>query len=308
METNLAAFIRDTPEGREADSILRACVHCGFCTATCPTYQLLGDELDGPRGRIYLMKQVLEGATPTETTQLHLDRCLTCRACETTCPSGVQYGRLVDIGRKIVDERVGRKPLDAARRYSLRKALLSKSMFNTALAVGRFFGRKLIQHHLHHALGAARERIWIEAAYFIPNRALRGALKRAARRGVDVRVLMPRNMDVPGLAHASRYTWASLLKAGVKLFEWLPGMLHAKTISIDGVWSLVGSYNLDSRSLVYNWEVSLEVLDPAVAGALDQKYREDLEKSEPIDPSRWRKRGLLQKLRERFFYFFRVWL
>jgi len=138
METNLAAFIRDTPEGREADSILRACVHCGFCTATCPTYQLLGDELDGPRGRIYLMKQVLEGATPTETTQLHLDRCLTCRACETTCPSGVQYGRLVDIGRKIVDERVGRKPLDAARRYSLRKALLSKSMFNTALAVGRF--------------------------------------------------------------------------------------------------------------------------------------------------------------------------
>jgi len=177
-----------------------------------------------------------------------------------------------------------------------------------ALAVGRFFGRKLIQHHLHHALGAARERIWIEAAYFIPNRALRGALKRAARRGVDVRVLMPRNMDVPGLAHASRYTWASLLKAGVKLFEWLPGMLHAKTISIDGVWSLVGSYNLDSRSLVYNWEVSLEVLDPAVAGALDQKYREDLEKSEPIDPSRWRKRGFLQKLRERFFYFFRVWL
>ena len=138
METNLAPFIRDTPEGREADSILRACVHCGFCLATCPTYQLLGDELDGPRGRIYLMKQVLEGATPTATTQLHLDRCLTCRACETTCPSGVQYGRLVDIGRKIVDERVGRKPVDAARRYSLRKTLLSKSVFGTALAVGRF--------------------------------------------------------------------------------------------------------------------------------------------------------------------------
>src|SRR5438105_3602452 len=138
METNLAPFIRDTPEGREADSVLRACVHCGFCLATCPTYQLLGDELDGPRGRIYLMKQVLGGAAPTATTQLHLDRCLTCRACETTCPSGVQYGRLVDIGRKIVDERVGRKPVDAARRYSLRKSLLSKSVFGTALAVGRF--------------------------------------------------------------------------------------------------------------------------------------------------------------------------
>src|SRR5207248_8995441 len=137
METNLAPFIRDTPEGREADSILRACVHCGFCLATCPTYQLLGDELDGPRGRIYLMKQVLEGATPTAKTQLHLDRCLTCRACETTCPSGVQYGKLVDIGRKIVDERVGREPADAARRYALRKSLLSKSVFGAALAVGR---------------------------------------------------------------------------------------------------------------------------------------------------------------------------
>src|SRR6059036_2978882 len=136
MQTHLAVDFKGTPEGDEAEAILRKCVHCGFCTATCPTYQLLGDELDGPRGRIYLMKQVLEGATPTETTQLHLDRCLTCRACETTCPSGVQYGRLVDIGRKIVDERVGRKPMDAARRYSLRKSLLSKSVFGTALAVG----------------------------------------------------------------------------------------------------------------------------------------------------------------------------
>ena len=108
MKTNLAQFIKDTPEGREANSILRACVHCGFCTATCPTYQLLGDELDGPRGRIYLMKEVLEGREVTAKTQLHLDRCLTCRSCETTCPSGVKYGRLVDIGRNIVEQRVGR--------------------------------------------------------------------------------------------------------------------------------------------------------------------------------------------------------
>ena len=110
METNLADFIRDTPDGVEADAILRACVHCGFCTATCPTYQLLGDELDGPRGRIYLIKQMLEGAPVTASTQLHLDRCLTCRSCETTCPSGVRYGRLVDIGRRVVDERVGAWP------------------------------------------------------------------------------------------------------------------------------------------------------------------------------------------------------
>ncbi len=138
METALAPFIRDTPEGKEADAILRACVHCGFCTATCPTYQLLGDELDGPRGRIYLIKQVLEGAAVTTKTQLHLDRCLTCRSCETTCPSGVRYGRLVDIGRKIVDDRVGRTPTEAARRYALRKGLLSKSLFGAALAAGRF--------------------------------------------------------------------------------------------------------------------------------------------------------------------------
>ena len=106
MKTNLAEFIKSTPEGQEADSILRTCVHCGFCTATCPTYQLLGDELDSPRGRIYLMKEVLEGNAVTAKTQMHLDRCLTCRACETTCPSGVQYGRLVDIGRNIVDQHV----------------------------------------------------------------------------------------------------------------------------------------------------------------------------------------------------------
>src|SRR5262244_1320556 len=120
MQTNLADWIRDTPDGKEADSILRKCVHCGFCTATCPTYQLLGDELDGPRGRIYLIKQVLEGKPATATTQLHLDRCLTCRNCETTCPSGVQYGRLLDIGRHEVDRQVGRDGRAALERRALR--------------------------------------------------------------------------------------------------------------------------------------------------------------------------------------------
>src|SRR5881296_943004 len=121
METNLAAWIKDTPRGREADAILRKCVHCGFCLATCPTYQLLGDELDSPRGRIYQIKQVLEGVPPTRQTQLHLDRCLTCRSCETTCPSGVEYGRLVDIGRAAVDERVARPWHERAYRWLLRE-------------------------------------------------------------------------------------------------------------------------------------------------------------------------------------------
>jgi glycolate oxidase iron-sulfur subunit len=139
MQTLLADFIRDTPEGREADAILRKCVHCGFCTATCPTYQLLGDELDGPRGRIYLVKQVLEGAPPTRRTQLHLDRCLSCRSCETTCPSGVKYGRLADIGRGIVEEKVGRSAWERTRRAVLGAVLPNTRIFSLLLSIGQFF-------------------------------------------------------------------------------------------------------------------------------------------------------------------------
>jgi glycolate oxidase iron-sulfur subunit len=137
MQTSLADFIKDTPQGREADAILRKCVHCGFCTATCPTYLLLGDELDSPRGRIYLMKQVLEGAPATAKTQLHLDRCLTCRACETTCPSGVQYGRLLDIGRAIVDGQVGRGPVESLKRGALRAVIPHPSRFAPLLGLGQ---------------------------------------------------------------------------------------------------------------------------------------------------------------------------
>lgn len=139
MQTNLADFIRDTPEGREAEDILRKCVHCGFCTATCPTYQLLGDELDGPRGRIYLIKQVLEGQPATEKTRLHLDRCLTCRACETTCPSGVEYGRLADIGRHVVEQQVPRTGSDRLMRNALREFIPRSGLFGAALSVGRLF-------------------------------------------------------------------------------------------------------------------------------------------------------------------------
>ncbi|HSV54544.1 MAG TPA: glycolate oxidase subunit GlcF [Burkholderiaceae bacterium] len=136
MQTKLAPEFRNTPEGIEAEAILRKCVHCGFCTATCPTYQLLGDELDGPRGRIYLMKQVLEGETPTRATQLHLDRCLTCRNCESTCPSGVQYGHLVDIGRKIVDAKVPRPAGEKALRWALKEGLPSP-LFGPAMKLGQ---------------------------------------------------------------------------------------------------------------------------------------------------------------------------
>jgi glycolate oxidase iron-sulfur subunit len=137
MQTRLADFIRDTPEGAEADAILRKCVHCGFCTATCPTYQVLGDDLDSPRGRIYLIKRALEGAPVTEKTRLHLDRCLTCRACETTCPSGVRYGRLADIGRAVVEERTLRSPWDRAKRAALAFAFPRPWIFGSLLKLGQ---------------------------------------------------------------------------------------------------------------------------------------------------------------------------
>src|SRR4030088_2388410 len=136
MQTTLADFIKDTPAGQEADTILRKCVHCGFCTATCPTYQLLGDELDGPRGRIYLIKQVLEGKEVTRSTQIHLDRCLTCLNCETTCPSGVDYGHLVGIGRKIVDARVERPAAERTVRWLLKEGLTSP-LFAPAMRLGQ---------------------------------------------------------------------------------------------------------------------------------------------------------------------------
>jgi glycolate oxidase iron-sulfur subunit len=155
MQTHLADFIKDTADGREAEAILRKCVHCGFCTATCPTYQLLGDELDGPRGRIYLIKQVLEGETATAATQLHLDRCLTCRNCETTCPSGVQYGRLVDIGRKVVDEQVGRGVGATVTRSALKLGLTS-SAFGPAMKLGQLV-RPLLPQALKNKVPAPQE-------------------------------------------------------------------------------------------------------------------------------------------------------
>ncbi|MEO6023778.1 MAG: 4Fe-4S dicluster domain-containing protein, partial [Burkholderiales bacterium] len=137
MQTNLIDEFKKTPEGQEAEAILRTCVHCGFCLATCPTYQLLGDELDSPRGRIYLMKQLLEGQDVTEKTQLHLDRCLTCRSCETTCPSGVKYGNLVDIGRGLLESRVPRGVSATLKRKALQYLLPRPAIFKPALKLGQ---------------------------------------------------------------------------------------------------------------------------------------------------------------------------
>ncbi len=161
MQTKLAPQYQGTPDGTAAEAILRKCVHCGFCTATCPTYQLLGDELDGPRGRIYLMKQVLEGATPTRATQLHLDRCLTCRNCESTCPAGVQYGHLVDIGRKLVEQQVPRPAGERAVRWLLKEGLTSP-LFKPAMALGKL-ARPLLPANLQDKVPSAthpRAKLW----------------------------------------------------------------------------------------------------------------------------------------------------
>ncbi|MBK1643388.1 glycolate oxidase iron-sulfur subunit [Thiocapsa imhoffii] len=140
MQTEILPEFLSQPSGREAETILRSCVHCGFCTATCPTYQLLGDELDGPRGRIYQIKLVLEGQQPTRITQRHLDRCLSCRACETTCPSGVRYARLLDIGRHLVDERVTRGGMERLMRWALVRLLPYPKRFGPLLQIARWTG------------------------------------------------------------------------------------------------------------------------------------------------------------------------
>ncbi|MEE9160367.1 MAG: glycolate oxidase subunit GlcF [Gammaproteobacteria bacterium] len=137
MQTNISEELKLTAEGSEADRILRSCVHCGFCNATCPTYRVLGDELDGPRGRIYLIKGLLEGKEASQKTQVHLDRCLTCLACETSCPSGVEYGRLAEIGRQQINKKTKRIFSERSYRYLLRQILPYPKRFSLLLRIGR---------------------------------------------------------------------------------------------------------------------------------------------------------------------------
>jgi len=161
MQTTLSQQARQLPRAEEAERILRSCVHCGFCNATCPTYQLLGDELDGPRGRIYLIKQVLEGNDVTRKTQAHLDRCLSCRNCETTCPSGVDYHNLLDIGRAVVDAAVQRPLGQRLLREGLRAVVPKPGLFKGLLGSGQVFRAVLpatLQSKLPHNVEPAKAR------------------------------------------------------------------------------------------------------------------------------------------------------
>ena len=204
MDTRLADFIRDTPAGKVAKEILGKCVHCGFCTATCPTYQLLGDELDGPRGRIYLIKQMLEGQEVTEKTRLHLDRCLTCRSCETTCPSGVKYSHLLDIGRQVAEERLPRRSGDALMRRVLREALPRPALFGPAVKLGRML-RPLLPSAL---------------ADKLPPETQGGGRPWPARAGRQRRMLALAGCVQPALAPNINAATARVLdRLGIELFE-----------------------------------------------------------------------------------------
>ncbi|MBI4292237.1 MAG: glycolate oxidase subunit GlcF [Betaproteobacteria bacterium] len=199
MQTSLADFIKNTHEGREADAILRSCVHCGFCTATCPTYQLLGDELDGPRGRIYLMKQLLETGKASAKTRVHLDRCLTCRSCETTCPSGVRYGHLLDISRQIVSERVGRPPAQAFLRRTLAAVLPRPALFALLLRIGRLL-RPLLPQALAVKIPAASARAgaWPQPRHRRKMLALAGCVQPSL--GPDINSAAARVLDRLGIS------------------------------------------------------------------------------------------------------------
>ncbi|MCI0667631.1 MAG: glycolate oxidase subunit GlcF [Methylococcaceae bacterium] len=186
MQTHLAEFIRETEQGREAERILRSCVHCGFCNATCPTYQLLGDELDGPRGRIYLIKQVIEGLPATRKTRIHLDRCLTCRSCETTCPSGVRYGRLLDIGRSIVESKAQRSRLDRLVRKGLRLVLPYSARIRPLIELGRKMRPWLpagLKRKVPHRTEPAE--VWPEVRHACKMLSLNGCVQPAAAPQID---------------------------------------------------------------------------------------------------------------------------
>ena len=177
-----------------------------------------------------------------------------------------------------------------------------------SLAIGRFRDRRVIERHLQHAVSLSQTRVFIHSAYFIPNRRWRKTLRRAAMRGVDVRVMVPHHSDVPGIVYASRHTYASLLRGRVRIFEYLPTMLHAKSIVVDGAWCSIGSYNLDQRSLQYNWELVLSIVDDDAAFTLEERFARDLVLCREVDPEQWRRRPFWERLQERIFYYFRLWL
>jgi glycolate oxidase iron-sulfur subunit len=259
MQTTLSPEFAGTREGVEAEAILRKCVHCGFCNATCPTYQLLGDELDGPRGRIYLIKEMLEGGKVTERTQQHLDRCLTCRNCETTCPSGVRYGQLVEIGRDLVERRVERPLRARAARWLLKEGLTSP-LFAPAMKIGRLL-RPLLPSVLRSKVpaGGRTARVEFEAREHrrkvlllkgCVQPAMRPEIHRATRRVLDAAGIQTLFAADEGCCGALRTHLADreggLADMRRNIDAWWPlvssGMVEALVINASGCSQMVKEY------------------------------------------------------------------
>jgi len=158
MKTDLHPEFLGSPAAEAVRAIIGKCVHCGFCNATCPTYLELGDERDGPRGRIYLIRQLLETGQASSNTRRHLDRCLTCRACETTCPSGVRYGRVADFGREAVEKRATRTMADRVARRALRLIVPYRRRFGALLRIGQAL-RPILPRALRRKVPARQQRL-----------------------------------------------------------------------------------------------------------------------------------------------------
>ena len=186
MQTNFTAAQLADPDTNVSEKILRACVHCGFCTATCPTYVLLGDELDSPRGRIYLIKDMLENDRPaTPEVVKHIDRCLSCLSCMTTCPSGVNYMHLVDHGRRHIEKTYKRPWFDRLLRRAFGIVLPNPSLFRASMWAARL-GAPFAGLHARAAESRARARS-LEAAERFARRPAAGVQERGAREPVASR-------------------------------------------------------------------------------------------------------------------------
>ena len=269
MQTRLADFIRGSAEGREADAILRKCVHCGFCNATCPTYRLLGDELDGPRGRIYLVKQVLEGGPVGPSTRRHLDRCLTCRSCESTCPSGVRYGRLADIGRGVMDARAPRPGLDRARRRALRAVLGHRRRFALALALARA-ARPLLPGALRRKVPRARAAgAWPQRRHAVTMLCLDGCVQPAIAPRINAAAARVLDRQGISLLRSPRAGCCGALSYHLGAHE--EGLRHMRT-NIDAWWPAVEA---GARAVLSTSSACAEMIkaygerlatDPAYAG------------------------------------------